>query len=138
MTTDILDRLALRLSRVREGEVHTCSDHCTDNACLAHGSLREIRRLRDIISPSAAAEYEEGMAALRERLAEAERDAARYRWLRDRAWPFEFNGDTPADADAAIDAAMRPPAKNHTPRCSYWDGLFAQVCNCGAADNERA
>lgn len=75
---------------------------------------------------------------LRSRLAEAERDAVRYRWLRDRAWPFEFNGDTPADADAAIDAAMRPPAKNHTPRCSYWDGLFAQVCNCGAADNERA
>lgn len=76
--------------------------------------------------------------SLRSRLAEAERDAVRYRWLRDRAWPFEFNGDTPADADAAIDAAMRPPAKNHTPRCSYWDGLFAQVCNCGAADNERA
>lgn len=74
----------------------------------------------------------------RSRLAEAERDAVRYRWLRDRAWPFEFNGDTPADADAAIDAAMRPPAKKHTPRCSYWDGLFAQVCNCGAADNERA
>lgn len=43
--------------------------------------------------------------ALEKRLAEAERDAARYRWLRDRAWPFEFNGDTPADADAAIDAA---------------------------------
>lgn len=76
--------------------------------------------------------------ALKARLEEAERDAVRYRWLRDRAWPFEFNGDTPADADAAIDAAMRPPAKKHTPRCSYWDGLFAQVCNCGAADNERA
>ena len=78
------------------------------------------------------------LESLRSRLAEAERDAVRYRWLRDRAWPFEFNGDTPADADAAIDAAMRPPAKKHTPRCSYWDGLFAQVCNCGAADNERA
>lgn len=76
--------------------------------------------------------------ALEARLAEAERDAVRYRWLRDRAWPFEFNGNTPVDADAAIDAAMRPPAKKHTPRCSYWDGLFAQVCNCGAADNERA
>lgn len=86
----------------------------------------------------AIAKLVEQRDALRSRLAEAERDAVRYRWLRDRAWPFEFNGDTPADADAAIDAAMRPPAKNHTPRCSYWDGLFAQVCNCGAAGNERA
>jgi hypothetical protein len=73
-------------------------------------------------------------------LVEADKDAERYRWLRDRAWPFEFNGDTPEDADAAIDAAMhlaaRPAAaKKHTPECSYWDGLMAQVCNCGAADS---
>jgi hypothetical protein len=39
-------------------------------------------------------------------LTEAKRDAARYRWLRDRAWPFEFNGNTPEDADAAIDKSM--------------------------------
>jgi hypothetical protein len=67
------------------------------------------------------------------------KDAERYRWLRDRAWPFEFNGDTPEDADAAIDAAMhlaaRPAAaKKHTPECSYWDGLMAQVCNCGLTE----
>ena len=66
-------------------------------------------------------------------------DAARYQWLRDRAWPFEFKGDTPEDADAAIDAAMhlaaRPAAaKKHTPECSYWDGLMAQVCNCGLTE----
>ena len=94
-------------------------------------------RTGDLLDDAAYAAADE-IESLRSRLAEAERDAVRYRWLRDRAWPFEFNGDTPADADAAIDAAMRPPAKNHTPRCSYWDGLFAQVCNCGAADNERA
>ena len=42
-------------------------------------------------------------------LAEQQRlvsDAKRYRFLRDRAWPFEFKGDNPEDADAAIDAAM--------------------------------
>jgi hypothetical protein len=27
--------------------------------------------------------------------------------------------------------------KKHTPACSYWDGLMAQVCNCGA-DAARA
>jgi hypothetical protein len=43
----------------------------------------------------------------RERL---ERDAARYRYLRDRAWPFEFKGDKPEDADAAIDAAIQAEA----------------------------
>ena len=32
-------------------------------------------------------------------------DAERYRWLRDRAWPFEFKGNSPEDADAAIDVA---------------------------------
>jgi hypothetical protein len=70
-------------------------------------------------------------------LTEAKRDAARYRWLRDRAWPFEFNGNTPEDADAAIDKSMHlaTAAKKHTPECSYWDGLMAQVCNCGL--NER-
>lgn len=36
----------------------------------------------------------------------AAKDAARYRWLRARAWPFTFNGDTPESADAAIDEAM--------------------------------
>ena len=38
------------------------------------------------------------------------KDAERYRWLRDRAWPFEFNGDTPEDADAAIDKAIAQDA----------------------------
>lgn len=113
-------------------ERRPCTCHPDDNPpvpCPRMYALQDCRR-----AAALAAEIE----SLRARLAEAERDAVRYRWLRDRAWPFEFNGDTPADADAAIDAAMRPPAKNHTPRCSYWDGLFAQVCNCGAADNERA
>ena len=72
-------------------------------------------------------------------LTEAKRDAARYRWLRDRAWPFEFNGNTPEDADAAIDKSMHlaarlAAAKKHTPECSYWDGLMAQVCNCGLTE----
>ena len=34
-----------------------------------------------------------------------QKDAERYRFLRDRAWPFEFKGDDPKDADAAIDLA---------------------------------
>lgn len=42
------------------------------------------------------------------------KDAARYRWLRGRAWPFTFKGDTPESADAAIDEAMEndPDALN--------------------------
>ena len=43
-------------------------------------------------------------------LTEAKRYAARYLWLRDRAWPFEFKGDTPEDADAAIDKAIAQDA----------------------------
>lgn len=51
----------------------------------------------------------ENFAAL---VAAAEREAAvadaeRYRWLRDRAWPFEFKGNKPEDADAAIDAEIK-------------------------------
>ena len=34
-------------------------------------------------------------------------DAARYRWLRAREWPFTFQGNNPDDADAAVDAAMK-------------------------------
>ena len=34
-----------------------------------------------------------------------QKDAERYRFLRDRAWPFEFKGDDPKNADAAIDLA---------------------------------
>jgi hypothetical protein len=35
-----------------------------------------------------------------------QKDAYRYRFLRDRAWPFEFKGNSAEDADAAIDAAI--------------------------------
>lgn len=51
-------------------------------------------------------ECQKSLEEARARLAEAERDAARYRWLRDRAWPFEFKGNNPEDADAAIDAEI--------------------------------
>jgi len=40
------------------------------------------------------------------RLVEAEKDAERYRWLRNRAWPFEFKGQDSDDADVAIDAEI--------------------------------
>ena len=116
---------------IRDAEFQAAADDIVRR--LRAVSSTEIETMYNLTREAAADIY-----CLAARLAEAERDAVRYRWLRDRARPFEFNGDTPADADAAIDAAMRPPAKKHTPRCSYWDGLFAQVCNCGAADNERA
>ena len=35
-----------------------------------------------------------------------QKDAYRYRFLRDRAWPFEFKGHSAEDADVAIDAAI--------------------------------
>ena len=42
---------------------------------------------------------------------------------------------TEAKRDAARYRARLAAAKKHTPECSYWDGLMAQVCNCGL--NER-
>ena len=39
---------------------------------------------------------------------------------------------TEAKRDAARYRARLAAAKKHTPECSYWDGLMAQVCNCGA------
>lgn len=53
---------------------------------------------------------------LRARLAGAERDAARYRWLRAGKHPtHSFTrsvlNDTPEDIDAAIDAAMQEPPR---------------------------
>jgi hypothetical protein len=41
-----------------------------------------------------------------------------------------------------IDDALAPAAqgtqRKHTPECSYWDGIMAQVCNCGATDTQGA
>ena len=105
------------------------------------GSKVLVKRFSVYSDADGGGRYEchDGDFVLASDYAEAELDAARYRWLRDRAWPFEFKGDTPEDADAAIDAAMhlaaRPAAaKKHTPECSYWDGLMAQVCNCGLTE----
>ena len=56
------------------------------------------------------------------------------------------------DADHALDASLlvsideflHPTAatdsaapKKHTRECSYWDGLMAQVCNCGLAERDH-
>jgi chromosome segregation ATPase len=80
----------------------------------------EIARLKDDLAKGIDRELamESEMSALRAKLAEAERDARRYRWLRstadnecdylsleDRAWQMLYNG-TPDELDAAIDQAM--------------------------------
>ena len=90
---------ALRLIKQMENE---CPENWDDAAIRA-----ELRRLHE------AHDWQYRMAADRLRRIEkleAERDAykadaERYRWLRDRAWPFEFKGNSPEDADAAIDVA---------------------------------
>jgi hypothetical protein len=42
-------------------------------------------------------------------------------------------GASKFDMQADINRAMAA-AKKHTPECSYWNGLMAQVCNCGLTD----
>jgi hypothetical protein len=42
-------------------------------------------------------------------------------------------GASKFDMQAGINRAMAS-AKKHTPECSYWNGLMAQVCNCGLTD----
>ena len=57
--------------------------------------------------PDFARDLERKLAACRAEVATQDaKDAARYRWLRGRAWPFTFQGDNPEDADAAVDEAM--------------------------------
>ena len=66
-----------------------------------HGSVT-AEPLRDLIVTVVL----EAVEAEREACAKLwQKDAERYRFLRDRAWPFEFKGDDPKDADAAIDLA---------------------------------
>ena len=97
-------------------------------------SMRE--RLRSTQNPGLAVRQQaaDAIDRLTAENAALRKDAERYLWLRDRQWPFEFQGNNAEDADVAIDAAMaltKKLARKHTPECSYWDGLMAQVCNCG-------
>jgi hypothetical protein len=48
-------------------------------------------------------------------------------------WPTREEAEKRAAELMAIGRATLSRSK-HTPECSYWDGLMAQVCNCGAAD----
>jgi hypothetical protein len=46
-------------------------------------------------------------------------------------WPTREEAEKRAAELMAIGRATLSRSK-HTPECSYWDGLMAQVCNCGA------
>lgn len=102
-------------------DIHSCSWFCElPNCVLAQrDELRErIAELQNngarllAVADSAAAHQREmieaACAPLHERIAELERDAARYRWLRgpDRIEVAYLINKSDADLDAAIDAAM--------------------------------
>ena len=64
-----------------------------------------VKALEAFVVLVAEKEREECVKELKSERDALKADAERYRWLRDRAWPFEFKGNSPEDADAAIDAA---------------------------------
>jgi len=64
--------------------------------------------LREIGEPACIDAANE-IDALAARLAEAERDAARYRWLRNTTnWPWSVRAATGEDFDLAVDYCLRP------------------------------
>jgi hypothetical protein len=70
-------------------------------------ALIEQERLDELAEMEPGDEFYECAAyVLASELRRIRADAERYRWLRGRAWPFTFQGDTPESADAAIDEAM--------------------------------
>jgi hypothetical protein len=98
---DEIERLREALANEQARGVHTCHEHCERPMCVMQRAITE----RDSI-----------IERLRARLAEAERDAARYRYLRqvDRVEPWENLIMlrpiwSSLDIDAAIDAAMGKP-----------------------------
>lgn len=50
-------------------------------------------------------------------------------------WAKRLRGRDTCAICGVARAADSVPAKKHTPACSYWDGLMAQVCNCGLTDS---
>ena len=51
-------------------------------------------------------------------------------------WPTREEAEKRAAELMAIGRATLSRSK-HTPECSYWDGLMAQVCNCGLAERDH-
>lgn len=99
-----------------------------------------VATMWDTALNSDASEYPEYVLAsdydaLASRLAEAERDAARYRWLRiNPDWESEaaLSGMTPEDFDMAVDSAIRAANKNPAKVCHHT--LWKSLCpECGAA-----
>jgi hypothetical protein len=88
---DEIERLRAALANEQARGVHTCHEHCERPMCVMQRAITE----RDSI-----------IERLRARLAEAERDAARYRWLRLDPRTLDAVGVVGDALDAAIDAAM--------------------------------
>jgi hypothetical protein len=131
---DLLEQLAAAQSRevctVAHENVETCG-YCQRDALLGEVVEKSTALSRALAGMGEARADRDALTAENAAL---RKDAERYLWLRDRQWPFEFHGNNAEDADVAIDAAMaltKKLARKHTPECSYWDGLMAQVCNCG-------
>jgi hypothetical protein len=131
-----IERLREALANEQARGVHTCHEQCQRPMCVMQRAITE----RDSI-----------IERLRARLAEAERDAARYRYLRqvDRVEPWENLLMlrpiwSSLDIDAAIDAAMAETA----PVCPQCNGrtkfkigdreVWCPICNGAGIDAAMA
>ena len=106
-----------------------CSQHQYAEAQYDH----DYRHLQDE-NASLTAEIER----LRSRLVEAERLLGEVHDCEDADHAFD------ASLLVSIDEFLHPTAttdsaapKKHTTECSYWDGLMAQVCNCGLTERDH-
>lgn len=101
-----------------------------NSACEAHSNVQSSEPFCPVCMSNALTTAQRENQALRERLERAEKDAARYAWLRAGAWreakpeptgsvrldvvlyPGDWPGDQSAmvDFDMAIDAALTPVA----------------------------
>lgn len=146
-----LKRVCLELARVR-GELNSTK---VTNAELVK-EIEKLVRERDEATSNyydAQGRYQRALVEaieLRAQLAEAQRDAARYKWLRDVWWLGDDYFDTPdpmahansADEfDAAIDEARIPRAsvvEHHAPHCDLNKPSSFVKCTCGYERIARA
>lgn len=112
------DALVARLAELeaeRTGTIHESWQHKT------HAELLEGLKWQGAITKSLLASNDE----LQARVAEAERDAARYRWLRDSSVndvDAALFDKAPSEWDASIDAFLRPADSAPAVRCDSCDG----------------
>ena len=93
-----------------------------------------VERLRDVPDSKLSAYAADEIDRLEARLAEAERDAARYRWLQD-CGGFDLPADDAIDAARATDSAM---TMAEAVKCSHCGMTHGDYACCVDALQERA